>query len=81
MAFWFICLGLFGLAQIVGQPQILLSVSPYLSRRTLKPSSKGGMPLWMDRVFIALSKNATDATEYFHIPTGRVVEIGTQVVL
>ncbi len=26
-------------------------------------------------------KNATDATEYFHIPTGRVVEIGTQVML
>jgi KUP system potassium uptake protein len=39
------------------------------------------MPLWMDRLFIALARNATDATEYFHIPTGRVVEIGTQVIL
>jgi KUP system potassium uptake protein len=35
----------------------------------------------MDRIFIGLSRNATDATEYFHIPTGRVVEIGTQVLL
>ena len=31
--------------------------------------------------FIALAKKATDATEYFHIPTGRVVEIGTQVMI
>ena len=30
---------------------------------------------------IGLARNATDATEYFHIPTGRVVEIGTQVVI
>ena len=32
-------------------------------------------------MFTRLAKNASDATEYFHIPTGRVVEIGTQVVL
>ncbi len=59
----------------------IMSTSFFLSRRSLKPSPKGGMPFWMDRVFIALAKNATDATEYFHIPTGRVVEIGTQVVV
>ncbi len=40
-----------------------------------------GLPFWQDRLFTALAKNASDATEYFHIPTGRVVEIGTQVVL
>jgi KUP system potassium uptake protein len=39
------------------------------------------MPFWADRLFIALARNATDATEYFHIPTGRVVEIGTQVTI
>jgi KUP system potassium uptake protein len=39
------------------------------------------MPIWMDRVFIWLARSATDATEYFHIPTGRVVEIGTQILL
>jgi KUP system potassium uptake protein len=39
------------------------------------------MPVWQDKLFIALARNAADATEYFQIPTGRVVEIGTQVVI
>lgn len=69
------------LARKLGWKFDIMSTSFFLSRRSLKPSPKGGMPLWMDRVFIALAKNATDATEYFHIPTGRVVEIGTQVIL
>ena len=59
----------------------IMSTSFFLSRRSLKPIAKGGMPFWMDKLFIALAKNATDATEYFHIPTGRVVEIGTQVII
>jgi KUP system potassium uptake protein len=39
------------------------------------------MPLWQDRLFIRLARSAADATGYFQIPTGRVVEIGTQVVI
>lgn len=69
------------LARKLGWKFDIMSTSFFLSRRSLKPSTKGGMPLFMDRIFIALAKNATDATEYFHIPTGRVVEIGTQVVI
>jgi len=69
------------LARKLGWKFDIMSTSFFLSRRSLKPSPKGGMPFWMDRLFIRLSKNATDATEYFHIPTGRVVEIGTQVLL
>ncbi len=69
------------LARKLGWKFDIMSTSFFLSRRSLKPSVKGGLPVWLDRVFIALAKNATDATEYFHIPTGRVVEIGTQVLL
>jgi KUP system potassium uptake protein len=69
------------LARKLGWKFDIMSTSFFLSRRSLKPSVKGGMPLWLDRLFIALARNATDATEYFHIPTGRVVEIGTQVIL
>jgi KUP system potassium uptake protein len=39
------------------------------------------MPHWQDRLFIALARSANDATDYFHIPTGRVVEVGTQVTI
>lgn len=57
----------------------LMRTSFFLSRRTLKVAARSSMPRWQDRLFINLSRTATDATEYFHIPTSRVVEIGTQV--
>jgi len=60
----------------------IMSTSFFLSRRSLKAGNKQGMlRFWQDRLFTRLARNASDATEYFHIPTGRVVEIGTQVVL
>jgi KUP system potassium uptake protein len=59
----------------------IMTTSFFLSRRSLKPSPNSGMPLWQDRLFITLARTAADATEYFQIPTGRVVEIGTQVVI
>jgi KUP system potassium uptake protein len=59
----------------------IMSTSFFLSRRALKPSAHSGMPLWQDRLFIALAKSASDATDFFQIPTGRVVEVGTQVTV
>jgi KUP system potassium uptake protein len=59
----------------------IMSTSFFLSRRTLKPSPQSGMPLWQDRLFIMLARTANDATDYFQIPTGRVVEVGTQVTV
>ena len=35
----------------------------------------------LDRLFIRLARSANDATDYYQIPTGRVVEIGTQVAV
>ena len=59
----------------------IMTTSFFLSRRSLKASPNSGMPVWQDRLFIGLARSAADATEYFQIPTGRVVEIGTQVVI
>jgi KUP system potassium uptake protein len=59
----------------------IMSTSFFLSRRALKPAAKSGMPRWQDRLFIGLARTANDATDYFQIPTGRVVEIGTQVTI
>lgn len=70
------------LARKLGWKFDIMSTSFFLSRRSLKPSIKPSLlRFWQDRVFIALARNATDATEYFHIPTGRVVEIGTQLTV
>jgi KUP system potassium uptake protein len=59
----------------------IMSTSFFLSRRSLKASPHSGMPLWQDKLFIALASSADSATDYFHIPAERVVEIGAQVTI
>jgi KUP system potassium uptake protein len=59
----------------------IMATSFFLSRRSLRPSAQSGMPLWQDHLFIALARSASDATDFFQIPTGRVVEVGTQVTI
>ena len=59
----------------------IMSTSFFLGHRTIVASATSGMPLWQDQLYIFLSKNATNATDFFHIPSGRVVELGTQVVV
>jgi KUP system potassium uptake protein len=57
----------------------IMSTSFILGRRSVVPSAQSGMPLWQDKLFIFLLKNATNPTEFFKIPAGRVVELGAQV--
>ena len=47
----------------------------------LTSACAGGMPAWQDNLFIALSRQAIDATEFFSIPSDRVVELGAQVTI
>jgi KUP system potassium uptake protein len=67
------------IARKLGWTFDIMSTSFFLSRRSLKPAVHSGMPRWQDRLFILLTRFANDATDYFHIPTDRVVEVGTQV--
>jgi KUP system potassium uptake protein len=57
----------------------IMSTSFFLGRRSVVAMAGGVMPLWQDRLFIFLMKNAANPTDFFHIPPGRVVELGTQV--
>ncbi|HKG76433.1 MAG TPA: potassium transporter Kup [Beijerinckiaceae bacterium] len=59
----------------------IMATSFFLSRRSIRPAARSGMPLWQDKLFIALARTASDATDFFQIPTGRVVEVGTQVTV
>lgn len=59
----------------------VMSTSFFLSRRALRPARQSKMPRWQDRLFIALARSSDDASKYFHMPSGRVVEIGTQVTI
>jgi KUP system potassium uptake protein len=69
------------IARKLGWQFDIMSTSFFLSRRTLRMATKSGMPRWQDRLFIGLARSANDATNYFQIPTERVVEVGTQVAI
>ncbi len=59
----------------------MMSTSYFLNRRTFRPSRDGGMPLWQDQIFIAMSKAASDASGFYRLPSNRVIELGQQLVV
>ena len=59
----------------------IMATSFFLGRRSVVPSAQSGMPLWQDKVFIFLMKNAANPTDFYKIPPGRVVELGAQVTV
>ena len=59
----------------------IMTTSFFLGRRTIKASPTSGMPLWQDNLFVALSKQAANATDFFAIPSDRVVELGAQITV
>ncbi len=69
------------IARKLGWQFDIMSTSFFLSRRTLRPAAKSALPRWQNRLFIALARASSDATDFFQIPTGRVVEVGTQVTV
>ncbi|RZU37076.1 KUP system potassium uptake protein [Fluviicoccus keumensis] len=59
----------------------MMDTSFFLSRERLIPRVEGGMAPWREMLFVAMSRNAASATDFFQIPTNRVVELGTQIEL
>jgi KUP system potassium uptake protein len=59
----------------------MMDTSFFVSRETLIATRTPGMSLWRERLFVSMSRNAVKATDFFRIPTNRVVELGTQVEL
>jgi KUP system potassium uptake protein len=62
-------------------PFTLTDTSFFLSRRSVRASRYQGMPFWQDKLFIMMAKNANDASSYFRLPPGRVIEVGSQVTV
>jgi KUP system potassium uptake protein len=62
-----------------GLPFDMMTTSFFISRALIVPCHDPGMMEWRERLFIALSKNAMNAADFFKIPTNRVVEMGTQI--
>ncbi len=59
----------------------IMTTSFFLGRRTLRTAPNSGMPRWQDNLFVGLSRRAANATDFFSIPSDRVVELGAQVTV
>ena len=57
----------------------MMHTSFFLSRQTLLPSKNPGMPIWREKIFAWMLRNAATAMDFFRLPTNRVVELGSQV--
>ena len=57
----------------------IMTTSFFLGRRTLKTAPNSGMPQWQDKLFIAMTKQAASAPDFFNLPSDRVVELGAQM--
>jgi len=59
----------------------MMQTSFFLSRQQVVPAAGGPstMARWRERMFAAMARNAGNITDYFNIPTNRVIELGTRV--
>jgi KUP system potassium uptake protein len=57
----------------------MMETSFFVNRESLIATPGGGMALWREHLFVWMSHLAAKASDYFRIPTNRVVELGTQV--
>ena len=53
----------------------------FLGRESLFTTGKSRMAQWRKALFSMMSRNAMNPTNFFEIPPGRVIEIGTQIQL
>jgi KUP system potassium uptake protein len=57
------------------------NASFFLGRERYLARRKPGMPIWSEKIFAFLSRNAMSATAFYKIPPNRVMEIGAQIEL
>lgn len=64
-----------------GEKFDIMTTSFFLNRRTFRPARNHGLPFWQERVFISMTKSASDATAFYCLPSNRVVELGQQLAI
>ncbi|MDP2007112.1 MAG: potassium transporter Kup [Rubrivivax sp.] len=56
-----------------------METSYFLSRDTVVPTFGGSMPLWREKLFASMHRNAAGAADFLHLPTNRIVELGSKI--
>ncbi|WP_439596699.1 potassium transporter Kup [Falsiroseomonas sp.] len=65
----------------IGIPFEPMQASYFLGRETVVAAAVPKMPRWRQWLFTIMSRNALPATEFFRIPSDRVVELGVRVAI
>ena len=56
-----------------------MSTSYFLSRDIVIPTLGEGMPMWREKLFASMHRNAAAAADFLNLPTNRIVELGAKV--
>ncbi|WP_428480800.1 potassium transporter Kup [Roseomonas gilardii] len=67
--------------ETMGVPFEPMQASYFLGRETVVAASVPKMPGWQQWLFTLMSRNSLPATEFFRIPSDRVVELGARVAI
>jgi len=59
----------------------IMQTSFYLGRRNLVATPNTGLPIWQEKLYIALADFGIDPSAYFQLPPNRVVELGEQIAI
>ncbi len=59
----------------------IMTTSFFLNRRSFRQDPKRGLPVWQERIFMSLTKSATNATDYYRLPVNRTIELGQQLLI
>jgi len=62
-----------------GVPLDDMSTSYFLSRDIVIPTLGEGMPMWREKLFASMHRNAAAAADFLNLPTNRIVELGAKV--
>jgi KUP system potassium uptake protein len=71
----------FALARAHGLALEMDSATFFLGRETLVPGEHPSLPRWQVGLYMWLASNALSPARFYHLPPGRVVELGTQVTI
>ena len=67
--------------RVMGVPFDPMQTSYFLGREVIVPALVPKLSFWRLWLFLVLSRNAVPATEFFRIPSDRVVELGVRIAI
>lgn len=69
------------MARVMGLDVDPMDSSYFLGKRSIISDPKRGLPEWQDHIYIALARAAASATDFYRIPSDKVVELGIQITV